>query len=78
VKLWEDKLKPNTKLSQMEIYDRFRKIVNISSWHINENESAAMWEICLQSNEGVAIQSTFKRLKDSFHTHKEDEIILVK
>jgi tmRNA-binding protein len=67
-------LKPNTKLSQIEIYDRFRKIVNISSWHINENESAAMWEICLQSNEGVAIQSTFKRLKDSFHTHKEDEI----
>ena len=74
VKLWEDKLKPKTKLSQIEIYDRFRKIVNISSWHINENESAAMWEICLRSNEGIAIQSTFKRLKDSFIPHKEDEI----
>ena len=54
VKLWEEKLKPKTKLSQIEIYNRFKKIVNISSWHINENESAAMWEICLQSNEGVA------------------------
>ena len=43
VKLWENKLKPKTKLSQIETYDRFIKIVNISSWHINENESAAMW-----------------------------------
>jgi len=74
VKLWEEKLKPETKLSQIELFDRFRKIVNISSWHINENESAAMWEICLQSNEGIAIKSTFKRLKDSFILHKEDEI----
>jgi len=78
VKLWEDKLKPKTKLSQIELYDRFRKIVNISSWHINENESAAMWEICLQSNEGIAIKSTFKRLKDSFILHKEDEIYIGK
>jgi len=78
VKLWEDKLKPKTKLSQIELYDRFRKIVNIISWHINENESAAMWEICLQSNEGIAIKSTFKRLKDSFILHKEDEIYIGK
>jgi hypothetical protein len=77
-KIWEEKLKPKTKLNQMEIYDRFRKIVNISSWHINDNESAAMWEICLQSNEGVAIKSTFKRLKDSFILHKEDEILIGK
>ena len=74
VELWKDKLKPKTNLSQIEVYDRFRKVVNISSWHINENESAAMWEICLQSKEGVVIKSTFKRLKDSFVLHKEDEI----
>jgi hypothetical protein len=72
--IWEEKLKPKTKLNQMEIYDRFRRMVNISSWHINDNESAAMWEICLHSNEGVAIKSTFKRLKDSFNLHTEDEI----
>jgi len=74
LKLWEDKLNSKTKLNQMEIYDRFRKIVNVSSWHINEIESAAMWKICLQSNEGVAVKSTFKRLKDSFIPHTEDEI----
>ena len=78
IKLWEEKLKPKTKLDQIEIYDRFRKVVNISSWHINDNESAAMWEICLQSNEGVAIKSAFKRLKDSFNPHKEDEIFIGK
>jgi len=74
VKLWGEILKPKIKMKQTEIYDEFRKIVNISSWHMNESESAAMWEICLQSNEGVAIQSTFKRLKDSFILHKEDKI----
>ena len=74
VQLWEEKLQPETKLSQIELYDRFRKIVNISSWHINDSESAAMWEICLKSNEGIALKSTFKRLKDSFMLHEEDEI----
>ncbi len=70
--LWAEKLKPKTKLNMME------KSVNISSWHINDSESAAMWEICLQSNEGVAIKSTFKRLKDSFFLHKEDNIYIGK
>jgi tmRNA-binding protein len=78
IKLWEDALKTKTKLNHMEIYERFRKNINISSWHINAIESVAMWEICLQSNEGVAIKSTFKRLKDSFSLHKEDEIFIGK
>jgi hypothetical protein len=76
--LWEERLQPTTKLNQMEIYDRIRKMVHISSWHINDTESAAMWEICLQSNEGVAIKSTFKRLKDSFFLHKDDDIFIGK
>ncbi len=77
-KLWEQRLQPTIKLNQLEIYDRIRKIVNISSWHINDTESAAMWEICLQSNEGVAIKSTFRRLKDSFLSHKQDDIFIGK
>jgi hypothetical protein len=76
VALWKEKLQPHSKLSQIEIYDRLRKSVHISSWHINENESAAMWEICLQSVEGVVLKSTFKRLKDSFIHHKEDDIYI--
>lgn len=75
---WKEKLQPHAKLSQIEMYERLRKSVHISSWHINENESAAMWEICLRSGEGVAIKSTFKRLKDSFIYHKEDDIYIGK
>ena len=43
-----------------------RKIIFVNCWHINEHESAAMWKLYLQSPEGVAIRSTFGRLKDSF------------
>ncbi|MFC1995070.1 hypothetical protein ACFLVK_01525 [Chloroflexota bacterium] len=37
----------------------------INSWHMNEYESAAMWKLYLKSNDGIAVQSTFTRLKDS-------------
>ena len=35
----------------------------ISCWHMNEHESAAMWRLYLSSNEGVCIQSTYRRLR---------------
>lgn len=37
----------------------------INCWHMNEHESAAMWNLYLKSNEGIAIQSTYSRLKKS-------------
>ena len=37
----------------------------VNCWHINENESAAMWRLYLKSNEGIAIQSTFAGLRDA-------------
>lgn len=43
-----------------------QKWIFLNCWHINEYESAAMWKLYLQSNEGIAIQSTFKRLAESF------------
>ena len=36
-----------------------------SCWHMNEHESAAMWKLYLKSDEGIAIQSTYARLKRS-------------
>jgi hypothetical protein len=41
-------------------------IIAVSCWHVNEYESAAMWKLYLKSNEGIAIQSTFKRLAEAF------------
>lgn len=40
--------------------------IAVNCWHANEDESAAMWRIYLRSNEGIAIQSTYKRLASSF------------
>ncbi len=37
----------------------------VSCWHMNEYESAAMWSLYLKSDEGIAVQSTFKKLKKS-------------
>ena len=38
----------------------------VNCWHINEEESAAMWDIYLKSNEGLAIKTTFGNLRSSF------------
>jgi len=58
---------PKEKLISFSGFIKYlRKRVSINSWHINENESAAMWKLYLKSNEGIAILSTFKRLKKSF------------
>ncbi len=47
----------------LDHYKQHRKKVAISSWHANEYESFAMWQIFTKNNEGLAIQSTIGRLK---------------
>jgi hypothetical protein len=42
-----------------------RRWMPVSCWHLNELESAAMWRLYLKSDEGVAIRSSFARLRDS-------------
>lgn len=39
----------------------------VNCWHMNERESAGMWTIHGQSNEAVAIQSTYPRLRKQLH-----------
>ncbi|MFE6135576.1 hypothetical protein [Bacillus sp. NPDC057893] len=43
--------------------EEMRKYVVINCWHMNEYESEAMWKLYSQSSEGIAIQSTYGRLK---------------
>lgn len=47
----------------LDFYKSRREHVVISSWHTNEYESFAMWQIFTKNNEGLAIQSTIGRLK---------------
>ena len=42
----------------------------ISSWHINEYESFAMWQIFTQKSEGLAIQSTVGRIQEALNLDK--------
>ena len=54
----------------LDYYKTHRKNVVISSWHINEYESYAMWQIFTKNNEGLAIQSTIGRLKEALAPEK--------
>lgn len=53
----------------------FDRHVVVNSWHINESESAAMWDLYLKERPGLAIRSTFQRLADSFASYKSDVLI---
>ena len=53
-----------------------KNVTCINCWHINEYESAAMWKLYLKSKEGIAVQSTWKRLRESFN--ERDEIYIGK
>jgi hypothetical protein len=54
----------------LNYYKTHREKVSISSWHINEYESFAMWQIFTQNSEGLAIQSTVKRLQEALAPEK--------
>lgn len=43
-----------------------KSFIGISSWHLSEYESAAMWKVFVSGNEGIAVRTTFARLRDCF------------
>ena len=55
----------------LDYYKTHREKVAISSWHINEYESFAMWQIFTQNSEGLAIQSTIGRLQNALYPEKD-------
>lgn len=40
-------------------------LVGVSCWHLNDNESAAMWDLYLRSGDGIAIKSNVNNLINS-------------
>lgn len=40
----------------------------LNYWYLGEHETDAMWKLYSKNGEGIAIQSTFKRLKECFET----------
>ena len=61
--------------SNLRVLRMGRNLIFVSSWHMNDYESVAMWELYLKSGEGVAIQSTVKRMIDSF-ANTENEVYI--
>jgi len=57
----------------LDYYKAHRENVVISSWHTNQYESFAMWQIFTKNNEGLAIQSTIGRLKEALQQEKYTE-----
>lgn len=57
----------------LKYYKKHREKVVVSSWHINEHESYAMWQIFTQNSEGLAIQSTVGRLQEALGVEKRYE-----
>ena len=55
----------------LNYYKSHREKVAVSSWHINEYESFAMWQIFTQNSEGLAIQSTIRRLQNAVVPEKK-------
>lgn len=45
-----------------KLHRDMKKFTLINCWHINENESDAMWRLYLKSNEGVAVRTTIGKL----------------
>lgn len=57
----------------LSYYKSHREKVVVSSWHINEYESFAMWQIFTQNSEGLAIQSTIGRLQKALEAEKDTQ-----
>lgn len=50
-------------MSMLEsLHENARRKIHINCWHINDFESAAMWELYSTNNSGIAIQSTISDL----------------
>ena len=57
----------------LNYYKSHREKVVVSSWHINEYESFAMWQIFTQNSEGLAIQSTTGRLQKALEAENKSK-----
>ncbi|CAN5355740.1 DUF2971 domain-containing protein [soil metagenome] len=57
-------------LNLERFHKKMAEYIAINCWHMNEHESAAMWKLYLKSDEGIAIQSTYSRLRQSFIDNK--------
>ena len=52
----------NNILGLQSLHQKLKRGTTVNCWHINNNESDAMWRLYLKDNEGVAIQTTKEKI----------------
>jgi hypothetical protein len=55
----------------LKLHSRKRMTTTVNCWHQNNDENYAMWQIYSRGDFGIAIQTDFKTLKESFHVADE-------
>ncbi len=53
-----------------KVHQDVRRATTVNCWHVNENESDAMWSLYLKDNEGVAIKTNLSRLSNALNASK--------
>jgi hypothetical protein len=69
-----------TKVELNKIYSIFLEMrvhTYLNCWHLNDYESAAMWDIYQRNNDAIAIQSTYTKLCNSL-IQKEPDVFVGK
>jgi hypothetical protein len=61
--------------SQSKLRRGIRRCALVNCWHMNNVESAAMWNLYVRNNKGVAIRSSFNKLKNCLAREKLDVYI---
>ena len=65
------KYSPEDRKKKLESNLRIRKSLFINCWRYGNHESEAMWKLYCPNNEGVAIQTTYQKLRDSLNDKSE-------
>lgn len=55
----------DTKYTLRDYVRELNENAAVICWHMNEVESAAMWDLYLSSKEGIAIKTNYKKIKNS-------------
>lgn len=62
---WYTGLPAGSHKNLSDINKKFREWTFVNCWHMNDAESAAMWKLYARTEEAVAIQTTYARLRDA-------------
>lgn len=58
--------------SPSKIFNSITRDIRVNCWHVNQNESDAMWKIYAQDSQGVALASTVQRIRESIINDNEN------